>query len=128
MNKVILTGNICRDCELVNTASGKPLLINIIAVQRDFKNANGEYDTDFIHFTAWDNNATFLSQYAKKGDKVELVGRWETGSYETANGEKRPTNKCIIETIRLINKAKFEAVDNLDPYAEKQKDNYDLPF
>lgn len=125
MNKVILTGNICRDIELTQTASGKEFVNNVIAVQRDFKNAQGEYESDFINFVAWGTSAQYLNNYASKGDRVEIVGRWEVSQYETEDGEKRTANKCQVESIKAFSKQKTE--DEQKEPVKASKD-YQLPF
>ena len=99
MNKVILSGRLVRDIELRKTPNGKELVSNCIAVQRDYKNEQGEYDSDFINIVVWGASATYLSKYAAKGDRVELVGRWANRTYEDNNGQKRTVSDCIVESI-----------------------------
>ena len=88
MNKVILSGNICKDIELRYTTSNVPAVHNSIAVKNDFKNAKGEYDSQFINFVAYRLNAEFLGKYAAKGSKVLLEGRWNNRTYDKADGTK----------------------------------------
>ena len=68
MNKVLLTGRLVKDCELMKTDSGTSVTKNSVAVRRDFKNSNGEYDTDFIDFVAFGTTAEYLASYGKKGN------------------------------------------------------------
>lgn len=103
MNKVILSGRLVRDIELRNTPSGKEVVANCIAVKRDYKNSNGEYDSDFINIVVWGASATYLKNYAAKGDMVELVGRWQTRTYEDNNGQNRTISECIVESITAFN-------------------------
>ena len=86
MNKVILSGNLVKDVDLRKTESGMSVVGNTIAVRRERKNFNGEYDVDFINFVVWDKSAEYLNQYANKGDRIELVGRWQVREYEEKNG------------------------------------------
>ena len=67
MNKVILSGNLCKEIELKQTQSGKSALNNSVAVRRDFKDADGTYQTDFIDFIAFGNQAEYLKKYASTG-------------------------------------------------------------
>ena len=126
MNKVILTGNICKDISLAQTQAGTKVVSNTIAVKRDFKNAQGEYESDFIPFVAWNSQADFLDKYANKGDKIELCGRWQVRTYQDQQGMNRQVNEVVAENLSiLINKAKEETVDSLQPIEVKADD---LPF
>jgi len=123
MNKVILIGNIVNDITIEKTSSGNSILKNTIAVRRQFKNADGEYESDFIRFTAFKRTADFLAQYANKGDRIGLEGRWQTGSYDGANG-KIYTNDLIVDNVELLTAPRKE---------EKPKDELtispeELPF
>lgn len=125
MNKCILSGNLCRDIELKYTNSNKEVVSNCIAVSRDFKNAQGEYESDFINIVVWGASATYLSKYASKGDRVELVGRWQVRKYEDSNGTQQIVNECVVESIKAFGNKKEEPkkAESLAPV----EDN-DLPF
>ena len=69
MNKIILCGRITKDIEL-KYYNDKHFAKNTIAVNRDYKNKEGNYDADFHNFTVWGNQAEFLEKYAKKGSIV----------------------------------------------------------
>lgn len=126
MNKVILTGNLCRDIEVNQTQSGKEVVSNSIAVKRDFKDADGNYQTDFINFVAWGNQATYLGDYAKKGDRMEIVGRWQVRSFEDQNGDKRTVNECVVESVSVF--SKNEKQDQKQTRKPKLEPVDDLPF
>lgn len=126
MNKVILTGNLCRDIELKTTSNNKEFITNCIAVSRDYKNANGDYESDFINIVAWNSQAVYLSKYASKGDRVELTGRWEVEKYTDSNGTQQIYNKCVVESIKAIPKPKDKTEE---PKAKIEEiDGSDLPF
>lgn len=136
MNKVIISGNLCQDVELKQTQGGKSVVSNCVAVQREYKNANGEYDSDFITIVVWDKQAEYLSRYGSKGDRVELVGRWMVRKYQAADGSTRTVNECVVESIRVFAKPKEEpAKGNLyTPYSQQKAEfeeiptDLDLPF
>lgn len=102
MNKVLLTGNICKDIELKQTSNGRAVVSNTVVIRNDFK-TNGEYGTTFVNFIAWGVQADFLKKYAKKGDRIELVGRWQNRTYEKDN-KKHTVSECVIETLNIINR------------------------
>lgn len=99
MNKVILTGRITTKPELKKTQKGTAYTSASIAVQRDLKNAAGEYETDFINFTAWDKQAEYLCNYVNKGNRLDLVGRWQTRKYEDKDGKERVANEVVVESV-----------------------------
>lgn len=125
MNKVILSGNLCRDVEIAETLSGKEVVQNCIAVKREYKNAKGEYESDFINIVVWGNQAKYLSTYASKGDRVEVVGRWNVRKYEKSDGTQQIINECVVESIPAIyNKQKEES--KKEPVFEPMQE--ELPF
>ena len=131
MNKVILSGNLCQEIELKQTTSGKSVLTNCIAVQREYKNEKGEYESDFINLVVWSAQAEYLSRYASKGDRVELVGRWTVRKYTATDGTTRTVNECVVESIKAFSKPKAEsapAYTNTQPNFEDISTDQDLPF
>lgn len=126
MNKVILTGNLCKDVAIAETPNGKEVVENCLAVRRKYKNANGEYDTDFINIVVWGASAKYLNNYAKKGDRVELVGEWRVNKYTDSDGTQRVTNKCVVDEITAIsNKPKEEQQQQVKL---EEIDGSDIPF
>lgn len=101
MNIVILIGNLTKDNEVKMINEGMPVLKNAIAVQRQFKNKNGEYDADFINFTAFGQTAEYLGKYSNKGTKIAVHGRWQRSSYETNDG-RRYIDEMIVEKAMVL--------------------------
>ena len=81
MNKCILIGNLTRDPELSTTGSGISVCKFSIAVNRTFKNQNGEYETDFLNIVTWRGLADNCSKYLIKGSKVAVCGQIQTRTY-----------------------------------------------
>src|SRR5690625_2821650 len=94
MNKVTLVGRLTDDVELRYTPNGVAVGNFTLAVNRKFKNQNGEYDADFIRCTVWRKTAEALAQHQKKGDRIAVAGSIETGSYQD-----KETGKTIYTTI-----------------------------
>ena len=86
LNTVIIEGRLTKDPELKTTPNGISVSTFAVAVARDYKNANGEYDSDFFECVAWRNNAERISKYFHKGDGVGIVGRLQTRTYKDKNG------------------------------------------
>lgn len=124
MNKVILTGNLCRDIEVRQTQSGKEVVSNCIAVQRDFRESDGNYKSDFINFVAWGSQATYLGKYAHKGDRMEIVGRWANRQYTDNDGVERTVNECVVENLKVFSKQN----ESTKPTMKEVEEDEDFPF
>lgn len=82
MNNVNLIGRLTADPELRQTTNGTASCRFTVAVNRQFKNANGEYEADFVNCTAWKNTAEFVSRYFSKGSMIALSGEIRNNNYE----------------------------------------------
>ena len=128
MNKVILVGNLTKDVELTTTNSGLAVARFSLAVQRTFKNENGEYEADFPNCVVWRNQAENLAKYCHKGDKIGVVGSVQTRSYESTDGTKKFITEILAESIEFINTKKDnsqpeEKINTFTPLNDE-----DLPF
>lgn len=96
MNKVQLTGRIASDIALKVTNNGVSNCSFRIASQRRFKNAEGNYEADFISCVAWRGTADFISKYFHKGDPIEIVGCIQTRNYEK-DGQRIYVTEVLVE-------------------------------
>lgn len=101
MNKVILIGNLTQDPELSEVGSGTKTCRFTLAVNRDYKNANGERETDFINCQAWRGTAENLVKYMSKGRKIVVTGSIQVRSYEK-DGEKRTAWEIQADEIKFV--------------------------
>ena len=113
MNRIIIKGNICNDLELKESGDTKILSFNV-AVQRKFKNKNGEYETDFFRVSAFNQQATFISNYFRKGNQILVEGRLQNRTYEK-DGETRYSTDIIAEQIEFCGKKDDNQVSNVEP-------------
>ena len=97
LNKVIITGRLTANPELKKTTTDVSVASFSLAVQRNYKNGNGEYDTDFINCVAWRNQAEFICKYFDKGNLVTIVGTLTSRRYEDANGKKRRAIEVVAD-------------------------------
>lgn len=105
INKVILIGNLCKDNEVrVLQGTDKKVIKNSIAVKRNFKNSNGEYDSDFINLVVYEPQVNYMEQYIQKGDKVAVSGRWQHRHYTNQSGIEIYVDECIVNEIELLAK------------------------
>ncbi len=136
MNSVQLVGRLTRDPELKTTANGVSVCSFTLAVNRRFKNADGEYDADFINCIAWRQNADNLCKYRVKGDTVGVVGSIQTRNYEK-DGHMVYITEILANEIHFFGKSnkpneqpapKNEAPDvDFSDFAPAPADD-DLPF
>ena len=96
MNKVILTGRLTHSPELKRTNSGTSVVQFSVAVRRNFKNADGEYDTDFINCVAWKQTAEMVARYFGKGDGITLSGAIQTRTYTAKDGSERKAVEVVV--------------------------------
>ena len=122
MNKLNIIGRITKDVELRKTDSGKSIAKLDIAVRRNIKNANGEYDTDFFNLDAFGTNAEFISKYCNKGDLIGIVARLQNNNYTDKDGNKVYKNAIIVEETTLLGTKK---TDNPQQEEQEEYDNYE---
>lgn len=102
MNKVFLIGNLTRDPELSETASGVALCRFSIAVNRNYGSADGERKTDFFNCVAWRGLGETVARYAKKGNKVAVSGSIELRNYEDSQGVKRTGVDIVAQDVEFL--------------------------
>jgi single stranded DNA-binding protein (ssb) len=112
LNKVFLIGNLTRDPELRYTPAGLAVVNLRLAVNRRYKDRNGEQKEDvcFVTVTAWDKQAEVCNQYLQKGKPVFVEGRLQSRSWETTDGQKRNVLDIRAERIQFLGSAKGAAV------------------
>lgn len=102
MNKVILIGNLTRDPELTETNSGVKVCRFSIAVNRAYKNGDGERVTDFFNIVAWRGLGESVARYTRKGNKVAVVGSIESRNYTDNEGVKRTAVDVIAADVEFL--------------------------
>jgi len=136
MNKIIVSGRLTKDGETRTTESGKSVYSGSIAVNRNFKNKDGNYDADFFNFVYWNISEKF-NQYLKKGKPVIIEGNLQNRSYDDKDGNKRYVTEIIVERIELTGDSKkeekTESVQELKHTTDYEEDEIvltdaDLPF
>ena len=132
MNKIILTGRLTRDPELRKTTSGVAVTQFSLAVTRDFKNQEGEYEADFINCVAYRKLAETITTYTQKGDKLGVDGRLQIRNYDNSEGNKVYVSEVIVNGIEFLEAKKEKSASNeevsgidasnedIDPFQEEQ--------
>ncbi len=127
MNSTSFIGRLTRDIELTTTNSGIFVAKFSIAVDRRFKNSDGEKVTDFFNCIAWRGLAENMAKYCKKGSKVYVSGELQNSSWEAEDGTKKYKTELNVSECEFLNtKNKEESIaeqTELEPI-----DDDTLPF
>lgn len=102
MNSVCLVGRTTKDPELRYTPSNVAVATFSLAVNRTFKDANGERETDFINCVIWRQQAENLANWAKKGALIGITGRIQTRSYENQQGQRIYVTEVVAENFQML--------------------------
>lgn len=102
VNQIVLVGRIARIPETRVSENGKKFATLTLAVPRNYKNANGEYDTDFLDCTLWSSVAESTSEYCKTGDMIGVKGRVQSRIIETPEGIKRRKTEIVAERVTFL--------------------------
>ena len=128
LNNVCIMGRLTHDPELRYTQSGVAVCCFSLAVDRDYKNSNGEKETDFFEVTAWRNTAEYIAKYFTKGRTCVVMGRLQAETYEK-NGEKRKSVKIVADSCYFGDSKKSNADNSGQELGEEIVfDERDLPF
>lgn len=122
LNMVQFIGNIAKD-PVTKVLSEKCTMVEMtIAVKRDFKNKNGEYDTDFINVELYNAAATFTTNYCNKGDMVYVAGGVRQDKYTDKDGKTKWSNHYVMQTIQKLSSKKNDTQEqsNSNPQVDSK--------
>lgn len=102
INSVCLVGRLTRDPELKYTGNNIAVASFSLAVNRNFKDANGEREADFINCVIWRQQAENLANWAKKGALIGITGRIQTRSYENQQGQRVYVTEVVAENFQML--------------------------
>lgn len=102
INSTVLVGRLTRDPELKYTDNNIAVASFSLAVNRNFKDANGEREADFINCVIWRQQAENLANWAKKGALIGITGRIQTRSYENQQGQRVYVTEIVAENFQML--------------------------
>jgi single-strand DNA-binding protein len=106
INQVVLVGRLTKDPELRYTAEGAAVANIMLAVTRNFRNAEGGVDTDFVPCVLWRKTAENTANYCRKGSIIAVTGRVQTRNYENKDGQRVYVTEVVAESVRFIGASK----------------------
>lgn len=128
MNVVTLMGRLTKEPELRQTPNGVSTARFTVAVNRKYKNDNGEYTADFISCVAWRQTAEFVSKYFHKGSMIALTGSIQSRSWEDKNGERRVSTEVVAESVYFTGEKPRERQGDFSGFEDISYTESDLPF
>lgn len=107
MNNYSVIGRLVKDLEIKESENKKKYGYITVAVNRTYKNAEGNYDTDFIDMIVWNELAERISEYCHKGDLIGVTGRIETRMREVEDHNEKVTS-LVAEKVSFLSSKKTE--------------------
>ncbi|MDP8242745.1 MAG: single-stranded DNA-binding protein [Candidatus Hinthialibacter antarcticus] len=104
LNKCILIGRLVADPEMRYTQSGIGVVNFRIAIDRNYKSASGEKETDFINIVAWRKLAELVNQYLGKGRLVAVEGSLQMRRYQSKEGENRTAYEVVADNVQFLDR------------------------
>lgn len=123
MNNVNLIGRLTKAPELKQTASNTSVLTGTLAVNRSFKNQNGEREADFINIVAWRQTAEIIAQHCGKGSQIGVTGRIQTRNYENQQGQRVYVTEVVAEHIDLLDTRNESQQGQSNSYNQQPQQN-----
>ena len=101
INNVVLVGRVVKELDLKYIQSGKAVARFNLAVNRDFKDANGDQQADFPSCQVWGKTAEVMADNLRKGSLISIAGHIQTGSYDK-DGQRVYTNDVVVEKFHFL--------------------------
>ncbi len=124
INRAVLTGRLTKDPELRTTQSGLSVASFNLAVDRPFKDNNGNYGADFISCVIWRKAAENFCNFTSKGSLVGIDGRIQTRNYDDNDGKKVYVTEIVVDNFALLESKKDHQNNNNGSYANNNKGTY----
>ena len=112
LNNISLVGRLTKDVELRYTPSNVAVATFTLAVNRTFKNENGDREADFINCVMWRQQAENLANWAKKGALIGITGRIQTRSYDNQQGQRVYVTEVVAEQFQLLESRNSQGQQN----------------
>lgn len=123
MNTVVLVGRLTSDPEITVTENGRNVTKITLAINRNYKNQDGLYESDFIRCVLWNSIAGATTEYCKVGDVIGIKGRLQTSSYENKDNQKVYVTEVIAERVTFLSSVHKNNDNKKAEPLEKEKSN-----
>lgn len=102
LNRVVLVGRLTKDPEFRTTQNGVSVATFTLAVNRNFKNKNGEQQADFINVVVFRQQAENVNNYLSKGNLAGVDGRIQSRSYENKEGQRVYVTEVLADSVQFL--------------------------
>lgn len=126
MNHVSMIGRLTKIPDIRQTNTGKNVCSFTLAVNRRYKDAQGNATADFFSVQAWEKLAELCARYLDKGSKVFISGELCNRSYEAKDGSKRTVTEIIANEVEFLSPKTEPATPPVEEW--QQVEDSDLPF
>lgn len=132
LNTITISGRLASDPELRRMGNGVAVASFALAVERDYKDANGQRETDFIPCVAWRQTGEFVSSYFSKGQQAIATGRLQMRRWTDNNGSKRTTAEVVADHVYFCGSKAERPTANVpapgEDFAELDGADEEFPF
>ena len=131
MQKITFIGNLCSDPEVRSTPNGITVTTLVVAVDRKFKDAQGDKKTDFFRVVCWRQLGEICAKFLSKGKKIAVVGELQARTYEAKDGTTRMSLDVQADEVEFLSpkqhgEAHDEPAPDTDGFTEVDPDS--IPF
>lgn len=102
LNRVVLVGRLTKDPEFRTTQSGVEVTTFTLAINRNFTNAQGEREADFINVVTFNKQAVNVNNYLSKGSLAGVDGRLQSRSYENQEGRRVFVTEVVADNVQFL--------------------------
>lgn len=137
INNVTLVGRLARDPDMRYTPNGVAVVNFTLAVNRPYRNQNGENQADFIQCVTWRKSAEALAQHQRKGNLIGVTGSIQTRNYENEQGQRVYVTEVLANSVQFLEPANRQQnqgqnqgqinFQNQNPYQQQQQGNNNQP-
>lgn len=124
INRTVLVGRLTADPEMRYTPAGDAVTNFTLAVNRNFTNAQGEREADFIRVTVWRKQAENTANFVRKGHLTGVEGRIQTGSYEGEDGKRVYTTEIVADSVQFLEPKGSDDQEEKPKTQYKKQNNY----
>ncbi|EGQ1741509.1 single-stranded DNA-binding protein [Staphylococcus pseudintermedius] len=128
LNRVVLVGRLTKDPEFRTTPSGVSVATFTLAVNRNYKNKNGEQQADFINCIVFRKQAENVNNYLSKGNLAGVDGRLQSRSYENQEGRRIFVTEVICDSVQFLESKNNNQSNNQSQQQRGQAPAQDNPF
>lgn len=124
INSIVIQGRLTKEPELKYTSSGTAVASFGLAVQRNFKNQQGNYDADFPMVQTWRKTAELITEHFHKGDEILIQGRLQTRTYDNQQGQKVYVTEIVADSFAFTSGRKQQDNQGMNNQESQLNTNY----